>query len=264
LKETTPQATQKIATEWNANLYDAKHDFVWKYGSEVVSLLAPQPGERILDLGCGTGHLTSQIADSGAQVVGVDRSPEMIAAARKAFPNLKFEMTDARKLPFDTEFDAVFSNATLHWIREPELVIKSVWNALRPGGRFVAEFGGKGNIRTMQRAFNRSLVELNLARPGEVNPWYYPSVSEYATLLENDGFEVRFMTLFERPTRLADGEAGMRNWIAMFGSDYLAKVNPGLREDFIGRVEDLLRPELFKDGQWWADYRRLRLVADKI
>jgi hypothetical protein len=115
----------------------------------------------------------------------------------------------------------------------------------------------------MQTAFDQALVEMNLFGHGEIDPWYYPSVSEYAALLEHSGFEVHFMTLFDRPTGLMDGENGMRNWIRMFGSDYLAKVNLDAREDFFRRVEELLRPELFRDGQWWADYRRLRLVAFK-
>jgi trans-aconitate methyltransferase len=248
---------------WNANLYDAKHDFVWKYGSDVVLLLAPQPGERILDLGCGTGHLAAQIADTGARVVGVDRSAEMILSARAAYPDLRFEIADATELPFREEFDAVFSNATLHWIHEPARVVERVWNALRSGGRFVAELGGKGNIRKMQVAFEEALIQMGASKPGEVNPWYYPSVSEYATLLEQNGFEVRLMTLFDRPTGLADGEAGMRNWITMFGGAYLEKAGSARREEFFQRIEGLLRPELFRDGQWWADYRRLRLVAVK-
>jgi trans-aconitate 2-methyltransferase len=247
--------------EWNANLYDAKHAFVWKYGADLVPLLAPQTGERILDIGCGTGHLTAQIADSGARVVGVDRSPEMVAAARKAYPHLRFEVADARELPYSAEFDAVFSNATLHWIQEPELVVRSVRKVLRPGGRFVAEFGGKGNIRKMQGAFDQAFSELHATAPGEINPWYYPSVSEYATLLESNGLEVRSITLFDRPTPLADGPAGIRNWITMFGSDYSVKLSAEAREPFLRRVEELLRPELFRDGQWMADYRRLRLVA---
>jgi trans-aconitate methyltransferase len=255
--------TKQSNPDWNANLYDAKHAFVWKHGSDVVSLLAPQPGERILDLGCGTGHLAAQIAESGAQVLGVDRSPEMIAAAKKSYPNLKFVIADAAALPFHSEFEAVFSNATLHWIHEPERAIRNIWNALRPGGRFVAEFGGKGNIGKMQRAFDQVLVDLRLSRTGEINPWYYPSVSEYATLLEQNKFEVRFMTLFDRLTALADENAGMRNWIAMFASDYLAKVPSETREGFLQKVEGLLRPELFREGKWWADYRRLRFIAVK-
>jgi trans-aconitate methyltransferase len=253
----------KISATWDANLYNLKHDFVWKYGSDVVSLLAPQSGEWILDLGCGTGHLTAQIAEAGAHVAGVDRSADMVAAARRAYPNLKFEIADATKLPYREEFDAVFSNATLHWIHEPESVLQGVLRALRTGGRFVAEFGGKKNIRAMQDAFDAALVQLGAARLGEVQPWYYPSVSEYATLAEKNGFEVRFITLFDRPTGLADGEAGMKNWILMFGAEYLTKAGESRREEFIRIVENLLRPELFRDGQWWADYRRLRIVAYK-
>jgi trans-aconitate methyltransferase len=257
------EKVREAGADWDANLYNAKHDFVWKYGSDVVSLLDPRAGERILDLGCGTGHLTAQIAESGARVTGVDRSAEMVAAARLAYPRLKFEISDARELPFRDEFDAVFSNATLHWIHEPELVLQGVRRALRPGGRFVAELGGKGNIRAMQDAFDRTLVELGAAKAGEVQPWYYPSVSEYSMLAERNGFEVRLITLFDRPTGLADGAAGMRNWIIMFGADYLAKVGDARREEFLTRVEEMLRPKLFRDGQWWADYRRLRLVACK-
>jgi trans-aconitate methyltransferase len=249
---------------WNANLYDAKHDFVWKYGSDVVSLLAPQPGERILDLGCGTGHLTAQIVESGARVVGVDQSPEMILAARQAYPKLKFEVADARELTFRGEFDAVFSNAVLHWIHEPVQVIQGVRRALRPGGRFVAEFGGKGNIEKVKRAMDDALAQVRASTPGELNPWYYPSISEYATLLEENGFEVRFITLFDRPTGLADGEAGLRNWIVMFSSVYLLGLDTKKRETFLRKVEDRLRSDLFRDGQWWADYRRLRLVAVKV
>jgi trans-aconitate methyltransferase len=249
--------------DWNAKLYDAKHDFVWKFGSDVVSLLDPQAGELILDLGCGTGHLTAQIAESGAQVTGVDRSAEMVDAARLTYPNLKFEISDARNLPFRDEFDAVFSNATLHWIHEPELALQAIWKALRTGGRFVAEFGGNKNIRAMQDAFDRALVELGAAKPGEVQPWYYPSVSEYSTLAERNGFEVRLITLFDRPTGLADGAAGMRNWINMFGTDFLAKAGAAKREEFFRIVEETLCPKLFRDGQWWADYWRLRLVAYK-
>jgi trans-aconitate methyltransferase len=257
------EAAEKASAKWNAGLYDSKHDFVWKYGSDLVSLLAPQAGERILDLGCGTGHLTAEIAAAGAQVAGVDRSAEMVAAARRAYPDLKFEIADARELGFREEFDAVFSNAVLHWIHEPERALQGIWKALRPGGRFVAEFGGKGNIRAMVAAFDQAMMELGAAKPGEVRPWYYPSVGEYATLAERAGFEVRFITLFDRPTKLSDGPAGLRNWITMFSGDYLAKAGAARQEEFFRTVEDLLRPKFFRDGDWWADYRRLRLVAFK-
>jgi len=251
-------------TTWDAKLYNAKHDFVWKFGSDVVSLLDPQPGERILDLGCGTGHLTAQIAESGARVTGVDRSSEMVMAARTAYPNQKFEVVDARELKFNEEFDAVFSNAVLHWIHEPVQVIEGVRKALRPGGRFVAEMGGKGNIAAVKGALDAALLDVGSPVAGKVNPWYYPSISEYSALLENNGFEVAFITLFDRPTGLADGAEGLRNWIVMFGSDYLAGLEATNRERFFRFVEKSLQAKLFRDGQWWADYRRLRVVAVKL
>ncbi len=137
---------------WDAKLYDDKHSFVWEKGKGVVELLAPQPGERILDLGCGTGHLTAEIAAVGAHTVGIDQSADMIAQARRQFPDLRFEVCDAREIPFTGEFDAVFSNAALHWIPEAEKVIRGVARALKPNGRFVAEMGGKGNIRRLVEA----------------------------------------------------------------------------------------------------------------
>ena len=247
---------------WDAGLYNAKHEFVWKYGADLVVLLDPHAGEHVLDLGCGTGHLTAKIAESGALVTGVDRSPEMVAAARKAYPNLKFEISDARNLRYHEEFDAVFSNATLHWIHEPERVLQGIRRALKHGGRFVAELGGKGNIQTMQRAFDQVLVDIGAAtRFGEINPWYYPSVGEYTAIAERCGLEVRVALLFDRPTELADGAAGLRNWITMFGGAYLSRAGAEHQKQFIERAEELLRPKLFHGGSWHADYRRLRIVA---
>jgi trans-aconitate methyltransferase len=248
---------------WNPALYDSKHSFVWQYGAEVVSLLAPQPGERILDIGCGTGHLTAKIAESEARVLGVDVSQEMVAAARKNYPHLEFLQSDARDLRLDCEFDAVFSNAAIHWILEPARVIAILWNALRPGGRFVGEFGGKGNTLRLQGGFKQALQDLGMQVPGELNPWYFPSPGAYATLLEEAGFEVRYMILFDRPTTQAGGEAGLRNWITAFYPDLLSKLPPGMAEPFMQRLEEILRAELFREGQWTFDYKRLRFAAWK-
>ena len=142
-----------MTNQWNAAQYDAKHAFVYEKARGLVDLLAPKVGERILDLGCGTGVLTAEIASRGAEILGVDQSEEMISRAREKFPALKFEVLDARQLRFNVEFDAVFSNAVLHWIQEAEQVIAGLARALKPGGRFVAEFGGKGNIESWSRAF---------------------------------------------------------------------------------------------------------------
>ena len=249
-------------TGWNATLYDTKHAFVWEKARGLLELLAPQPGERILDLGCGTGQLTSEIASTGATVVGVDYSQEMIAEARNKFPKLQFDVCDARALPFTQEFDAVFSNATLHWIPQAEQVIAGIARALKPGGRLVAEFGGKGNIQTLMTAFENALSRLGVTSDG-ASPWYYPSLAEYSVLLENHGLEVRQASLFDRPTRLEDGDRGLANFIAMFGESFLRRLPQSQQKEYIQTVEHLARPDLWKASYWELDYRRLRLAAFK-
>jgi len=250
-------------SHWNPELYDDKHSFVWKMAAGLLDLLEAKPSQRILDLGCGTGHLTGQIAISGATVVGIDRSPDMIQQAREKYPALQFEVMDAREISFPEPFDAVFSNATLHWIKEPEKVIVGIAKALRPGGRFVAEFGGKGNVGELLAANERAWHKLGLPRPAP-NPWYYPSVAEYSGLLEQHGLEVLYANLFDRPTPLEDGERGLRNWLEMFGGAFLNQLSPAQRQLTFAAVEQEARSTLFRDGHWVMDYRRLRLVARKI
>jgi trans-aconitate methyltransferase len=249
-------------SQWNAELYDEKHSFVWKMAAALLDLLEAKPGERILDLGCGTGHLTEQIAASGAKVVGVDRSPDMIQQAREKYPALQFEVMDAREIVFAEPFDAVFSNATLHWIKEPEKAIAGIAKVLRPGGRFVAEFGGKGNVAGLLAATQRAWRKLGLPGPAP-DPWYYPSIAEYSGLLEQHGLEVTYATLFDRPTPLEDGERGLRNWLNMFGGAFLDKLSPDHREQALAAVEQEARAALLRNGQWVMDYRRLRVVARK-
>jgi trans-aconitate methyltransferase len=185
----------------------------------------------------------------------------MIEQARRAYPHLSFETADARSFAVVGPFDAVFSNAVLHWVREPEKVIACVRRALRPGGRFVAEFGGKGNVRTIAAALEVATQSV-LGVPA-ISPWYYPGVWEYATLLERGGMEATFAMLFDRPTPL-EGEAGMHHWVEMFGNSFLERIPPARREEFVRRVEEAVRPELYRDGKWFADYRRLRVVARRI
>lgn len=249
--------------KWDAGLYDDKHSFVWKLATGVLELLEAKSGERILDLGCGTGHLTTKIAETGAHVVGVDRSPEMIRQAREKYPALRFEVMDARELALDGTFDAVFSNATLHWIKEPERVIAGIGKLLRPGGRFVAEFGGKGNTNEFVNAVERAWKKLGLPGPSP-HPWYYPSVAEYAALLEKNGFEVTYAILFDRPTPLDDGERGLRNWLEMFGASFTEGLPDTKRGRLKEEIEEQLRPILFRDGHWVMDYRRLRVVAKRL
>jgi trans-aconitate 2-methyltransferase len=243
---------------WNAELYDSSHSFVWKYGASLIELLSPQPGERILDLGCGTGHLTARIAETPTEVVGFDSSAEMVEQARRAYPALQFEVADARDFDFGTGFDAVFSNAVLHWVKEPAAAIQCIHAALRPGGRFVAEFGGHGNTCQMVEALLRQAA--NFGAADYQTPWYYPGIAEYSGLLENHGFEVTYANLFERPTPL-EGDDGLKKWFEMFCGSLLNRFGPPERAQLLAAIEADLRPTLFRDGQWQADYRRLRVVA---
>jgi len=243
---------------WNARLYDDKHSFVWKYGESLLALLDPQRGERIVDLGCGTGHLTARIAAAGADVVGLDSSAEMIDEARRLYPDIRFEVADARTFGADEPCDAVFSNAVLHWVKEPQAVAERVAAALKPGGRFVAELGGRGNTRRITAALGRQVQAFGVE--GFEFPWYYPSVGEYSRILEKRGLEVTFATLFDRPTPL-EGEHGLRKWLEMFAGSLLVRLAPEARDAFLAAVEDDLRPALYRDNTWLADYRRLRIVA---
>jgi trans-aconitate 2-methyltransferase len=249
--------------QWDASLYDDKHSFVWKYGEEVIDLLAPQDGERILDLGCGTGHLTSKIAASGAAVVGIDISSDMIGQARTLYPHLRFELADALSFHFDDPFDGIFSNAVLHWVEEQDRVSDCIRRALKPGGRFVAEFGGKRNTQAIKDALYHAVAAAGFSVTQEVKFRFFPSIGEYATLLEAHGLTVTYARYFERPTPLEGGENGMRNWLEMFANNVLDSVPEEKRGEVIGLAENRLRPELYRDGRWFADYRRIRVVATK-
>ena len=248
-----------MSTSWDAEQYEGKHSFVWRLGAGVLELLAPQAGERILDLGCGTGQLTAEIAQRGAQVVGLDNSANMIGQARQNYPGLAFVLGDAAGFRFEQPFDAVFSNAALHWVKDPESAVESIARALKPGGRFVAEFGGNGNTRAILAALRSVLGRESDARC----PWYYPSIGQYSLLLERYGLETRHAELFERPTAL-EGESGMEDWLRMFCGTYFQGLHDADATAKRREVVSALRPELYREGVWTVDYRRLRIVAVKV
>lgn len=249
------------SNQWDTKLYDSKHSFISDLATDLVELLSPKVGECVLDLGCGTGHLTEKIAKAGAQVVGIDSSTNMIEQAQTNYPHLHFEVADARGLQFTEKFDAVFSNAVLHWIKEPEKVVASIWQALKPGGRFVAEFGGKGNVKTISSAIYNAMQAAGYATIE--SPWYFPSIGEYGTLLEKQGLQLIFGTLFERPTPLEDGDDGMKNWIRIFANSFFQTVPIDKQISIISDIENQLRPNLYKNDVWFADYKRIRLIAIK-
>jgi trans-aconitate methyltransferase len=246
---------------WDTALYDQKHAFVFEYVKGLIPLLQPQPGELILDLGCGTGHLTHAIAESGAHVIGIDSSASMIKTAQTTYPHLEFHVADARGFSFASPFDAIFSNATLHWILEAAQVARCIAASLKHGGRFVAEFGGKDCVATIRTAVQESFREL-MQRDIDFG-WYFPSIGEYASILEKLGLDVRSALLFDRPTPLEDGEMGLRNWIQMFGERVFHNVPDDMKQQILARTEEKTRDRLFNNGQWIADYTRLRIVAYK-
>jgi trans-aconitate methyltransferase len=248
--------------DWNTILYDQKHSFVTKYGAGLIDELKPQPGERILDIGCGTGHLTAQIAASGALVTGMDASRDMIAAARQNYPQLNFLETDASAFSFAEAFDAIFSNATLHWVHRAEEAVICMARALRPSGRFIVEFGGRGNVRRIDTTLEHAVQELTGQTVRASN--YFPSISAYTTLLETHGIEVLQATLYDRPTRLEEGAAGLANWLRMFRGAVLEQLTAEQSQTVISAVEDRLRGELWSDDAWYADYRRLRVIGRKL
>ncbi len=248
--------------KWNTDIYDEKHDFVARYGEEVLRWLQPQKGEHILDVGCGTGTLTNKLSEGGAIVTGIDASEEMIAKAKLSYPDIMFFVKDATDFSFDTPFDAVFSNATLHWILEQEKVLQSIYKNLKEGGRFVFEMGGKHNIESIHEAIKKSVTEAGYETETSSVINYFPSVANQCLLLEKVGFTVSDVSYFKRLTELK-GEDGMKNWILQFGSLFFKNIPTEQVEEIVNRAVDMLKPINFRNGIWYADYVRLRIKAIK-
>ena len=245
-----------MAQSWNPTVYAEVGAFVPSLGAGVLEWLAPQPGERILDLGCGDGQLTAKIAASGADVVGVDASRAMVAGAMSR--GIDARICNAEALPFTSEFDAVFSNAALHWVRDQDAMIAGVKRALRPGGRFVAEMGGHGNIAAIRVAL-MAVLERHGSAGLEDGVNYYPTPKSYAERLASHGFVVDEIQLIPRPTPLP---AGMHAWLTTFRSGVLDAVPETLRQAVLDETVALLEPALRDDeGNWTGDYIRLRFLA---
>jgi trans-aconitate methyltransferase len=245
---------------WNASHYDRAGAFVPKLAADLLELLLPQPGERVLDLGCGTGDLTAQIAERGALVSGLDASNEMVSEAQRKYPSLRFSQADGQELGFECEFDAVFSNAALHWMPRADAVAEGVARALCPGGRFVAEFGGARCVQTVRDALRDELLERGVLGHG-APPWFFPNVAQYSRILDQAGLFVRTALWFERPTRL-EGSGGLATWLELFCLPLLLALGER-RAEVVAGVERRCHAQLYRDGSWWLDYTRLRVVAVK-
>lgn len=242
-----------MSQTWNPDTYEHHARFVSDHGRAVLELLNPQAGERILDLGCGDGALTAQLAAAGAEVVGVDSSAAMVEGAQAR--GLDARVMSGEALTFDREFDAVFSNAALHWMTDASAVIEGVARALKPGGRFVAEFGGHGNVAAITVALSAVLDPLGVPAIDK----FYPSPDEYRALLEAGGFVIETMALIPRPTPLP---TGMNGWLDTFSLGLFGQLPEPEREPAKERVVRLLSGALQdKAGIWTADYVRLRFAA---
>ncbi len=243
---------------WNASRYAANARFVSDLTGEVLALLEPGHGERILDLGCGDGVIAAALAERGCAVVGVDSSPDFIGAARAR--GVDARLMDGQALDFGPDFDAVFSNAALHWMKDADAVIAGVHRALRPGGRFVAEMGGAGNVRLIVAALEEGLERRGID-PNPYNPWYFPTPDDYGARLEAAGFTVDRMALTSRPTALPGDITG---WLETFAGTFTSALPDEHRAAYVDEVRDSLAPRLQDgSGQWQADYVRLRFRAFK-
>ena len=243
--------------DWDASRYAAHARFVAELGMPVVELLAPRPGERILDLGCGDGALTARLAELGCEVIGVDPDPDRVRAPRAR--GVDARLADGAGRSFAPEFDAGFSNAALHWMKsDPDAVVAGVARSLRPGGRFVGEFGGHGNVAAISVALLAVLARRGVDGRAS-HPWYFPTPQEYRARLERHGFAVQSIGLIPRPTPLP---TGMAAWLGVFANPFLALVpledRPALLEEAVALLEPVLCD---RAGNWTADYVRLRFAA---
>jgi trans-aconitate methyltransferase len=248
--------TEVIEQRWSARRYAETAHFVPLLGAAVLELLAPSAGERILDLGCGDGVLTEKILASGATVVAVDAAPDMAAAARAR--GIDARVMEGQSLTFDAEFDAVFSNAALHWMLPPEAVLAGVRRALKPAGRFIGEMGGHNNTAAIIVALSAVLGRRGIDAH-RLSPWYFPSAAAYREKLEAAGFAVEDIRIVPRPTVLP---TSIEPWLDTFGEAFFGVLPEPDRSSARGEVADLLRPVLTDEsGAWIADYVRLRFVA---
>lgn len=243
---------------WNASEYVKHASFVPAMASDVVGLLNPKEGEAILDVGCGDGELTKILQEKGCSVIGVDSSPSMIEMAKNR--GIESYVMDGHNIPYQNKFDAVFSNAALHWLTQPEEVIKGAYLALKENGRFVAELGGKGNVAALLKAMQEVFDE-NTDFGQFHMPWFFPSVEEYQGLLEQAGFHVKYIELIERPTPL---KSGVEKWLEIFAEGITSHLGQDQQTAFLGSVKSKLLSVLYTEQNGWvADYVRLRFEATK-
>lgn len=245
-------------TTWNPASYAANARFVADLGEPLLALLDGRPGEMILDLGCGDGALTQKIVAAGCKVYASDTSLAQLHATREL--GIEVFVMDGQQLGLKRRFDAVFTNAALHWMKQAEKVVEGIAASLKPNGRFVGEFGGKGNVETIRQALHGTLRNRGID-PWSVDPWYYAGPEEYSKLLKRHDFTVEYIELIPRPTKLPGDILG---WLEVFAQPFSKAVAESERSNFLTEVRHQLEPTLRKDDDsWYADYIRLRFKAKR-
>lgn len=247
--------------EWDAGLYNAQHSFVSEYGRELLQYVNREPGQSILDIGCGTGLLTAELAKDGAHVLGIDASASMVKLAKQNYPSISFAVSDALELNFSRMFDTVFSNATFHWIKDQAQLLSLVERALKSHGKLVCEMGAHGNIAKVKNAFRELTKQYGYRY---TSPFYNPTAQAYEQLLKEKGFSVELLEEFDRKTPLKPGRDGLQNWVKQFFAGELSNLTKEQQKNVLKAMEETLAPELYRQDRWWLDYRRLRIVAQKI
>ena len=249
--------------KWDTKLYNEKYSFVYDYGKSLIKLLDPKKNDRILDLGCGSGQLTFKINELSKKTIGIDKSVEMIADAKLRYEKVDFQVCDAENFRFKNKFDSIFSNATLHWIKNYKNVIKCMYDNLKFNGKIVLEFGGKNNVKTIINQLRKSLKKRGYLKQSNIELWYFPSVEEYSKELESFGFKVVLAESFDRKTELVNQQNGIKDWISMFANSFFIDVNLTHIEEIKSEVQENIKAKCFINGKWFADYKRIRFVAIK-
>lgn len=244
--------------KWNANLYDHNYDFVAEYGKGLLDFVPEDKTQRILDLGCGTGVLTAELAQLGDYVLGIDGSAEMLQKAKQTYPGLDFEVMNALEMPYLQQWDLVFSNAVFHWITDHDLLIQKIKSALKPSGKLICEFGAYGNVSIIEEEIKAAFAKIGLEYCSKFN---FPTVEAFGSLLEKYGFIIEKIYDYDRPTALKDGEKGLYHWTKQFFDTDLGKLSEKEQEIVLENMMDGLREKLWNGSVWTADYRRLRVIA---
>ncbi len=244
--------------KWDSGLYDNKHNFVAEYGKGLLEYIPADKSQNILDLGCGTGLLTAELARKSGCVLGIDGSSDMIEKARKQYPELTFEVMDALELPFDHKWDIIFSNAVFHWITDQELLLQKIHNSLKPSGKLICEFGAFGNIQTIEQGF-RTVLE-HLGHPYH-SKFTFPTDEHFGSLLLKNGFIIEELYAYDRPTPLNDGDKGLYNWAKQFFETDLKEFTDTDQDFILRKLLEKVRDNLWDGTSWVADYKRLKVIA---